>query len=182
MRSAAAFAQAKRRTLTDVADLHPDIAVLAPLLGTWAGQGAGEYPTIQPFGYVEEVTFGHAGKPFLTYAQRTKASDGASGQGRPLHAETGYVRVPSPGRVEMILAHPTGITEIQEGTLSVSGTAVEMELNSTTIGRTVSAKDVTALSRSIRVDGDELIYTLRLGAVGQPLQHHLAATLHRKQA
>jgi hypothetical protein len=163
---------------TDVADLHPDVAVLVALLGTWAGEGAGEYPTIQPFGYVEEVTFGHAGKPFLTYGQRTRASDDS----RPLHAETGYIRVPSPGRVELVLAHPTGITEIQEGTLSVSGTTVEMELNATTIGRTASAKTVTALSRSIRVDGDELTYTLRLGAVGQPLQHHLAATLRRKRA
>ena len=165
------------RTLTDVVDLHPDIAVLAPLLGTWAGQGAGEYPTIQPFGYSEEVTFGHVGKAFLTYGQRTKARD----DGRPLHAETGYVRVASPGRVELVLAHPTGIAEIEEGILSVSGTAVEMELTATTIGLTASAKEVTALSRSVRVDGDELTYTLRLGAVGQPLQHHLAATLHRKQ-
>jgi hypothetical protein len=90
--------------------------------------------------------------------------------------------VPSPERVEWVLAHPTGITEIQEGTLSVTGTTVEMELNATNIGLTASAKDVTALSRSIRVNGDELTYTVRLGAVGQPLQHHLAATLHRRRA
>ena len=170
------------RTLTDVADLHPGIAVLAPLLGTWTGQGAGEYPTIEPFGYVEEVTFGHTGKPFLTYGQRTKSAD----DGRPLHAETGYVRVPSLGRVEWVLAHPTGITEIQEGTLTVSETPVEMELvemelKATSIGLTATAKEVTALARSIRVHGDELTYTVLLGAVGQPLQHHLAATLHRKR-
>lgn len=157
-------------------DLHPDVTVLAPLLGTWAGQGAGEYPTIAPFGYFEEVTFGHVGKPFLSYVQRTKARD----DGRPLHAETGYIRVPSPGCVEWVLAHPTGVTEIAEGTLTVSGTTIEMELRSTAIGRTASAKDVTALARSVRIAGDELTYTLLMGAVGQPLQHHLAATLRRQ--
>jgi hypothetical protein len=172
-----AIASAAGRTLTIVPDLHPDLGLLAPLLGTWAGQGTGEYPTIQPFGYFEEVTFGHVGKPFLSYVQRTKATD----DGRPLHAETGYIRAPSPGRVEWVLTHPTGITEIQEGTLSVSGATIEMELNATAIGLSASAKHVAALSRSIRIAGDELTYTVRMAAVGQPLQHHLAATLHRKQ-
>ncbi|MGY4647442.1 peroxynitrite isomerase [Mycobacterium sp. URHB0021] len=157
-------------------DLHSGVAALAPLLGSWAGAGAGEYPTIEAFGYSEEVTFGHVGKPFLTYGQRTRAAD----DGRPLHAETGYLRVPAAGRVELLLAHPTGVTEISEGSLSVEGTVLEMELSTTSVGLSSSAKNVTALGRSFRVDGDVLTYTLRLGAVGQPLQHHLAATLHRK--
>jgi len=161
-----------------VPGLHPDVALLAALVGSWAGQGAGEYPTIEPFHYLEEITFGHVGKPFLTYSQRTKSRD----DGRPLHGETGYLRVPSPGRVEWILAHPTGVTEIEEGTFSVGESTIEMDLMASAIGLSDSAKHVSALCRSIRIDGDELTYTLRMAAVGRPLQHHLAATLHRKPA
>ncbi|OBG67358.1 peroxynitrite isomerase [Mycobacterium sp. E3339] len=157
-------------------DLHPDIAALAPLLGTWAGQGSGEYPTIQPFDYLEEVVFSHVGKPFLGYAQRTKAV----ADGKPLHAEVGYLRAPQPGQVELVLAHPSGITEIEVGTLTVSDGVIEIELSTTDVGLTPTAKEVTALGRTIRVDGDELSYSVRMGAVGQPLQHHLSAALRRQ--
>jgi hypothetical protein len=158
-------------------DLHPDLESLAPLLGTWAGQGAGEYPTIQPFGYLEEVVFSHVGKPFLAYAQKTKAL----ADGKPLHAETGYLRVPQPGHAELVLAHPSGITEIEVGTYSVTGNLIEIELATTNIGLTPTAKEVTALGRSFRIDGDELSYSVQMGAVGQPLQHHLAAVLRRQR-
>lgn len=158
-------------------ELHPDVAVLAPLLGTWTGAGTGEYPTIETFGYVEEIIVGQIGKPFLTYAQRTRAS----ADGRPLHAETGYLRVPSPGRIELVVAHPTGVTEIDEGTLAVEDDGLTIEADSTTIGLTGSAKNITALSRSFRLAGDELTYSVRMAAVGVPLTHHLAATLRRQQ-
>ncbi|OBH20685.1 MULTISPECIES: peroxynitrite isomerase [unclassified Mycobacterium] len=158
-------------------DLHPDLEALAPLLGTWAGRGSGEYPTIQPFDYLEEVVFTHVGKPFLAYAQKTRAAS----DGKPLHAETGYLRVPQPGHVELVLAHPSGITEIEVGTYSVTGTLIEIELSTTDVGLTPTAKEVTSLGRSFRVDGDELSYSVRMGAVAQPLQHHLAAVLHRQR-
>jgi hypothetical protein len=158
-------------------DLHPDLAALAPLLGTWSGQGAGKYPTIPPFDYFEEVVFGHVGKPFLSYGQKTKAV----ADGKPLHAETGYLRVPQPGHIELVLAHPSGITEIEVGTYSVTGDLIEMQMSTTEVGLTPSAKEVAALNRSFRIDGDELSYTVQMGAVGQPLQDHLAAVLHRQR-
>ena len=158
------------------ADLHPNLEALAPLLGTWAGRGAGEYPTIQPFEYLEEVVFTHVGKPFLVYGQKTKSV----ADGKPLHAETGFLRVPQPGHVELVLAHPSGITEIEVGSYSVQDNIIELELVTTDVGLTPTAKEVTALGRSFRLDGDELSYSLRMGAVGQPLQHHLAAVLHRQ--
>lgn len=159
-----------------MADLHPGVAVLAPLLGTWSGTGHGQYPTIEPFDYGEDVTFGHTGKPFLTYTQRTRAS----ADGRPLHAETGYLRVPAPGRIEFVIVQPTGVTEVDEGVLSVDGSGLGIDAESTSIGLTGSAKEVTAVTRSIRVAGDELSYTLLMGAVGVPLVKHLSATLHRQ--
>ncbi|CNI11311.1 Putative transposase [Mycobacterium tuberculosis] len=88
--------------------------------------------------------------------------------------------MPAPGRVELVLAHPSGITEIDTGTYSVTGDVIDVELSSTTIGLAPTAKEVTELGRSVRVAGDDLSYTVRMGAVGQPLQDHLAAVLHRK--
>jgi hypothetical protein len=92
-----------------------------------------------------------------------------------LHSEAGYWRPQPGGVVELVLAIPSGQVEIEEGT--VDGTTVTM--SSRLVGLTTSAKDVTAIARTLVVDGDVLRYVLSLGAVGEPLQEHLTAELRR---
>jgi THAP4-like, heme-binding beta-barrel domain len=156
-------------------ELHPDVAVLAPLLGTWEGSGTGEYPTIDDFAYDESITFSHVGKPFVAYSQRTRHPVTSA----PMHAETGYLRVPRPGSVEIVMAQPTGLAEIYEGAVVGGDVPLVIDVRSTSINATSTAKEVTVTERTISVTGDDLHYTFRMAAVGQPLQHHLSATLHR---
>jgi len=160
----------------DAPELHPDLEPLAILLGTWRGRGHGEYPTIESFDYLEEVTFDHVGKPFLAYHQRTRHAE----TDLPLHAEAGYLRPAGPGadgslRVELVLAHPSGLLELDDGSVREG----EIRLRSLSVTGTPTAKEVTAIERDIDVDDDGLRYAVRMAAVGVPMTHHLAAELHR---
>jgi len=122
------------------APLHPDLELLAILLGEWRGEGWGAYPSIDDFAYREEATFGHVGKPFLTYSQSTWRLPG----GEVSHREVGYWRPQPEGRVELVVAHPSGVVEVGEGTVSDG----HLEVASTTVARTGSAKEVTELRRA----------------------------------
>lgn len=152
-------------------ELHPDIQHLAFLIGTWRGRGAGSYPTIQSFEYLEEATFAHVGKPFIAYTQRTRDAI----TDLPLHAEAGYLRPVGLDGVELVLVQPSGIVEIHQGTVEQTS----LNLKSSTVLTTPTAKAATQVDRRIIVDGDALTYEVDMAAVGQPLQHHLAATLAR---
>jgi len=151
------------------------IGPLALLTGTWAGTGDGVYPTIESFGYTEEITFADGGvKPFLVYTQRTRHAD----DGRPLHAEAGFVRWAG-GAPELIIASPTGVTEVHTGTATIVAGGLDLEFRTITVAASPTAKPVTSVGRGLHVRGDELTYELFMGAVGLPHQLHLTARLHR---
>lgn len=158
--------------------LHPDVAPFEFLLGSWAGEGRGVYPTIAGFTYREEVSFDHVGKPFLTYAQKTWRTGDHPEAGTPLHSETGYLRPAGPGRAELVIAQPTGIVEVDEG--EIDGPA--LVLHSKVVGLTSTAREVTSVERRLRVARDTLSYELWMAALGQPHQLHLEAELFRRNS
>ncbi|MFV0525192.1 MAG: FABP family protein [Acidimicrobiales bacterium] len=149
---------------------HPALAPLAFLLGTWRGEGAGEYPTIGPFRYTEQLVFGQVGKPFLTYRQTSRR---LGGDEAPLHTEVGYLRPVDPDTAELVLAQPTGVVEVHGGVVDGAG----VTFRSLTVATTPTAKPVSEVERWFRRDGDELHYRLAMAAVGRPLTHHLEGRL-----
>lgn len=147
-----------------------EAAPLAPFAGIWRGAGAGEYPTIEPFAYTQEIVLHPVpGKAFLAYRSTTRHAT----EDRPLHAESGFLRLVGPGAVELVVAQASGIVEISEGLLDGG----QLLLASTTVSDSSTAKEVTAMERRYQVDGDHLDYEIAMAAVGQPLTHHLRARL-----
>ncbi|HEC10042.1 MAG TPA: FABP family protein [Acidimicrobiales bacterium] len=152
-------------------DLAPECERFSGLIGRWSGRGSGDFPTIEPFEYLEEVTFSHMGRPFVVYAQKTRRA----GTGEPLHTEVGYLRPVGEHGVEMLITQPTGISEIHTGTI---GDGV-MDLRSVGVCATPTAKQVDEVTRRFVLEGDSLGYEMHMAAVGQPLQFHLRAQLKR---
>ena len=159
-----------------MAELHPMCLPLAPLLGTWRGTGRGSYPTIDDFAYALELVVGHVGKPFLSMVQRSRALL----TGEPLHGEAGYLRALPDGAVELTVAQPSGVVEVDVGSVTKTSDGLVVELESAQVGLTPTAKSVTAVRRRLSLAGPTLVSELWMAAVGEDdLIHHVRAELSR---
>jgi hypothetical protein len=154
--------------------LHPALQPLGFLVGTWRGRGVGGYPTIESFGYEQEVVFSHDGRPFLHYATRSWVLDADGNRVRPGASEVGWWRRGAGERdVEVLLAHPTGLVEVYLGEVAFR----RVEIVTDVVARTSTAKAVTGLKRLYGMVEGDLAYAVDMAAEGQPLQSHLSARL-----
>lgn len=156
-------------------ELHPQLAPVRFLIGRWEGAGVVGYPTIESANFGQEISFSHNGKPFLIYTSRTWLLEADGTIGRPLAMETGFWRPQPDGGLEVVLAHPTGITEIYIG--QITGTKIELVTDA--VVRTSTAKEVTAGRRLYGLIGADLGWAYDMAAMGQPLQSHVSAQLKR---
>ena len=159
-------------------NLHPDCVPVAWLLGTWHGNGRGEYPKIEPFQFGQECIFTHDGRPFLHYMSRAWIVDAGGNKVRDAAIETGFLRPKADGSLEVLLSHNTGFVEIWYG--QVEGAKIEIATDA--VARSASAKEYVAGHRLYGLVEGELLWTFDMAAMGQELQSHLWGRLVRQQA
>lgn len=159
-------------------DLHPDCAPLAWLLGTWRGNGHGDYPTIEKFQFGQECIFAHDGRPFFHYMSRSWEIDDAGDKVRDRAIETGFIRPKADGNIEWLLTHNTGFAEIWYGAAEI-GTP-RLEITTDAVVRTHTAKDYAGGHRMYGLVEGDLLWAFDMVAMGQPIQPHLWARLVRQ--
>ncbi|MGL5867363.1 MAG: FABP family protein [Dermatophilaceae bacterium] len=159
--------------------LHPDIAPLAWLVGTWAGAGVVGYPTIESANFGQEIVCAHDGRPFLTWQSRTWLLDDAGERVRPLATEVGFWRaVPEADdgtNVELLLTHPTGVVEMYAGRADPA----KVEVRTDGVLRSPVATAYTAGHRLYGCVNSNLMWVMDMAAVDQPVQSHVSAELKR---
>lgn len=143
--------------------------------GEWLGQGKGIYPTISNFSYGERLSISDDGRPFLILAQSTWNLETM----QAMHIEHGYLRFPGDEVVEALIVQPSGVSEVLFGWVTFSDGSARLDLTSTAVTLTPTAKEVVKTRRIYDFRPEVLSYRLEMAAVGQPLQLHLEAELRR---
>uniref|UniRef100_A0A8C0QQS6 THAP domain containing 4 n=1 Tax=Chelonoidis abingdonii TaxID=106734 RepID=A0A8C0QQS6_CHEAB len=180
---------------TETPQLNPVIEPLSWMLGTWLSDppGDGDFPTMKPFQYLEEVHISHVGQPMLNFSFNAFHPDTR----KPMHRECGFIRLkPDTNKVAFISAQNTGLVEVEEG--EVNGQ--ELSIASHSIARISFAKkphveQVTYLpstrllypgcvclfpsqiTRKFRLNSDgKLEQTVSMATTAQPMTQHLHIT------
>ncbi|KAL4220556.1 THAP domain-containing protein 4 [Mactra antiquata] len=149
--------------------LHHMLKDVSWLLGKWRSEnGEGQYPTLKPFKYGEEVEFLHVGQPNLQFSCYSWGLDTK----KPLHRELGFLRVkPESNKLALIIAQNLGVCELEEG--EVNGQQITTE--SHTLGRLTFGKDPATkkIKRIFQMKEDRLEQIVFMETVDTPMCEHL---------
>ena len=150
---------------------------MAWLLGRWGGRGKGDYPTIEPFEYGQELVFTHDGRPFFHYFARSWIVDADGEKVRDAAQEAGFLRC-RPGRQHGAAARALVRASPRSGTARPRAPS-----SSCTPPAWASPSRPRRSPSGKRLYGNvnsDLLYAYDMEAMGQPLQPHLWAQLERQ--
>jgi hypothetical protein len=152
--------------------------LLNALIGEWTGSGRGEYPTIEPFEYVEALRFSSDDRSIIHYEQKTRRWEIRSEAYIASHWENGFIRLLADGRVQINNTQSGGRTEVLTGSLEGTENEFIIRLQSTSF---LNDPHMQESSRTITVAGDSLHYTMYMRTNSTPeMSIHLEARLTRQ--
>ena len=151
--------------------------LLGLLIGEWTGAGKGEFPTVEPFEYLETLMFAGDHRPFVHYEEKTQRRRAGEANYVPSHWESGFVRLLPTGEVELVNVQAGGRLERLGGSLQGTETGLVLRLQSISF---MNDTRMVETSRTITVEGDSMHYTqtMHTNAVPGPA-HHVEARLKR---
>jgi hypothetical protein len=147
------------------------------LIGTWSGNGHGEWPDTGEFEYGQQVDFSTNGGPYLHYICQTWILDEDGQPAAPLTTETGYWLPHDDATVDVLVAHPEGWIETWYGRVQ----GAKIELTTDVVAAIPSAaQQVTGGQRLYGNVDDDLMWTWDLATNDIPLQPYMWARLSKQ--
>ncbi|MGX7677439.1 FABP family protein [Jatrophihabitans sp. DSM 45814] len=163
-------------------EIHPSLLAVLPLVGRWAGHGAGITPhTQEEFSFAQRATFAHDGRPFLSYTSHSWLLNLDGSVLRPAFRENGFLRVgPGQDDLELVLTTAAGIVEVFSG---IAGDQ-RWEIATGAVGFTPTAKQIAGERRLYALVGaappaQTLAYIQELAIEPGQFRPHLQAELLR---
>ena len=145
------------------------------LVGTWNGEGRGQYPTVTSFDYRETLTFTRRDEKTLAYEQRTQKRYDGQTEWLESHWESGFLRILDNGDLEMTSAQ-IGRTEVLAGSIESTDTMFRIHFVSKTI---TNDPRMVSSARIFELEGDSLRYEVEMQTTEvNRLTEHLKITLH----
>ncbi len=154
-------------------------ALLNYLVGNWAGNGRGYFPTISSFEYRETVVFTWRDQTTLFFDQRTEKRYNAGEPFEVSHWESGFIRILDNDQLEMINAQSGGRAEVLTGHVIASAPQIELHFTST---QEINDARMIATSRTFQVTETQLNYQMWMHTTTvDHIQPHLEAVLSRSE-
>jgi hypothetical protein len=155
-------------------------SLLRMFAGEWTGTGRGGCPGVEPFEYVEILSFlfDESRPLILQYMQKTSRRSAGQTDYVPSHWETGFLRLLSDTEVELVNAQSSGRLEVLGGSLETTSAGAVLRLESRAFANDARMQ---AATRLITLNVNQLHYTLHMRTTAVPeTALHLEATLTRR--
>lgn len=156
-------------------DMHPDLVALAWLVGRWEGRGHGNWPGVGEFEFAQQIEFTENGGSYLHYISQTFETNDEGVAVKARSMETGFWRPRRDGKVEVVMCHPEGYSEVWFGSLS----GPRIDLTTDAVARTETAFGYTGGTRLYGQVESDLMYAFDRASTEHELQPYMWGRLKR---